>query len=221
MMTNGMEYIDDIEALLPWYAAGALDESEIAEVEAALATRPELRASLALVKQDRDETISRNESLGAPHHDVWSRVTAVVEAEARKPPLLARFAALIGAGPLPQLRRLVWAGAAATVVIVVQAVAILSLLSSPQGPGASYQSATARAAEGASVLVAFAPETRLDQFQAFLKEHKATIVEGPRAGGIYRLNVGDHKLSKDEMTALVAALSAAPIVKMALSGAGN
>ena len=221
MMTNGMEYIDDIEALLPWYAAGALDESEIAEVEAALAVRPELRASLALVEQDRDETISLNESLGAPGHNVWERVAAVAQAEPRKPPLLSRLAALIGAGPLPQKRRLVWAGAAAAVVIAVQAVAILSLLPSPQGPGPGYQSATAPVAEGASVLVAFAPETRLDQLGAFLRDYKAKIVEGPRAGGFYRLSVGDTKLSKDEVTALVAALSAAPIVKMALPGAGN
>jgi len=223
MTTDRQEEIEAIEAMLPWYAAGTLDPRDVERVEDALARSPALRASLRLVQEDRDETVALNESLGAPGAAAWARVLAVATAEPRKPSLktrLASLADLLGLGAEPNRARLAWAGAAAAIVIVLQAATILSLLPVAKGPGYQTASEAPVAAEGANVLVAFAPDARLDQVGAWLQEHHASIVDGPR-GGLYRLRVGDKSLSKDQMSALEAELAASPLVRTVLPAAGE
>jgi anti-sigma factor RsiW len=212
-MNENTDEIDEIEALLPWYAAGALKPAEALRVEAALERRPDLRASLALIREDRGETIALNESLGAPGPDVWTRVLAVAEAEPRKPGLGERVAAWLGLGADARAGRLAWIGGAAAVVIAVQAVAILAL--APSGPGYRVASGPSANARGAVVMVQFAPDARLDLVAAFLKAHDATIIDGPR-GGFFRLRVGETPLTAEETKAMIAALTASPIVKTAL-----
>jgi len=222
MTTHRSDQIYAIEDLLPWYAAGTLDPLDAKRVEEELARRPELRASLDLVREDRDETIVLNESLGAPSPAAWTRVLAAARAEPRKPTLKARLmslTSLVGLGAEPQPRRLAWVGVAAAIVIALQAATILSLLPA-RGPGFQTASEASAPAGGASVLVSFAPDARLDQVGAWLQQHHASIVEGPRAG-MYRLRVGDKSLTGDETAALVAELSASPLVRMALPAAGE
>jgi anti-sigma-K factor RskA len=208
--------MDEIEALLPWYAAGTLDARDAKRVDEALADRPDLAASLALIKEDRDETIALNERLGAPSGAAWARVLATAKIEPRKIGLFARLGAVLGLGAGGNPTRLAWAAAAAAVVILLQAAAIVALL--PDSRGASYRTASEAPpkAEGANVIVAFAPDARLEEVGAWLKEHDASIVEGPRGGGMYRLRVGDKVLKPDEMAALLAELGKAPVVRAVL-----
>jgi anti-sigma-K factor RskA len=215
-MNGQTDEIDDIEALLPWYAAGALEARDVARVEAALERRPELRASLALVREDRDETITLDESLGAPSADVWTRVLAVAQAEPRKPSFSARVSAWMGFGGEARLNRLVWAGAAAAIVVILaQGVAITQLLPRQANPNFGVAAGPARV--GAEALVQFTPDARLDQVSAFLREHKAVITDGPRAG-FYRLSIGDKPLAGDDLKALLATLGQSAVVKLALPG---
>jgi anti-sigma factor RsiW len=215
MTPDPKDEMDEIEALLPWYAAGALDARDAKRVDEALADRPDLGASLALIHEDRDETIALNERLGAPSGAAWERVMATAKAEPRKPRLSARLASLLGLGAGGNPARLAWAAAAAAVVILLQGAAIVSLL--PETRGSNYRTASEATptVEGANVIVAFAPDARLEEVGAWLKEHDASIVEGPR-GGMYRLRVGDKVLKPDEMAALLAELGKAPIVRMVL-----
>lgn len=220
MTTDKRDHVDAIEALLPWYAAGTLGPEDAKRIEEALARRPELQASLDLIREDRDETIALNEGLGAPSPAAWAKVLAAVEAAPQKPSLKTRLAALLGLGVEGRPTRLAWAGAAAAVVIALEAATILALLPTAKGPGYQTASDTSAAAGGAMVLVAFAPDARLDQLGQWLQAHHAIIVDGPRAG-LYRLRVGDKSLRKDEMTALVAELQASPLVRTALPAAGE
>jgi hypothetical protein len=215
MTPDPEDEMDEIEALLPWYAAGTLDARDAKRVDDALADRPELGASLALIHEDRDETIALNERLGAPSGAAWARVLATAEAEPRKTSPFARLASLLGLGAGANPSRLAWAAAAAAVVILLQAAAIVALL--PDTRGSSYRTASEAAppVESANVLVAFAPDARLEEVGAWLKEHDASIVDGPR-GGMYRLRVGDQVLKPDEMAALLTELAKAPIVRMVL-----
>jgi hypothetical protein len=209
------ETIDEIEALLPWYAAGALSDEERAEVEAALAARPELRASLATIEEDRGETIALNEALGAPRPDVWSRILREVEAAPRKPAWSARLVAWLGLGEAPRAPRLAWGMLAAGAIILLQAGALVALLA--PGAKSSFGTASYTLPTGADVLVAFAPDARLEDLTRFLKDNQATIVAGPK-GGMYELRVGDRALEKPELDALLKAISASPVVKLALPG---
>jgi len=208
--------MDEIEALLPWYAAGTLDARDAKRVDDAVARRPELGASLAMVREDRDETVALNERLGAPSAAAWARVLATATAEPRKASLFARLASLAGLGARGNPTRLAWAGAAAAVVILLQAAAIVALLPVTRGPGYQPASAATSKVEGAEVIVVFAPDARLDEVGAWLKQHDASMIEGPRAGGMYRVRVGDKVPTADEMTALLAELGKAPIVRIVL-----
>ena len=216
MTTDPEDEMDEIEALLPWYAAGTLDARNSKRVDDALARRPDLGISLALIHEDRDETIALNERLGAPSGAAWARVLATAKAEPRKPSLFARLASFAGLGASGNPTRLAWAGAAAAVVILLQAATIVALLPGVKGPGYQTASESAKAVEGANVYVAFAPDVRLDQVGAWLKQHDASIVDGPRGGGMYRLRVGVKVPTAEEMAALLAELGKAPFVLMVL-----
>ena len=56
----------DIEALLPWHAAGTLSRRDSDRVEQALASDRELARRYELVREELNETIHLNETLGAP-----------------------------------------------------------------------------------------------------------------------------------------------------------
>jgi hypothetical protein len=222
---NKERSLREIEELLPWHAAGTLDAATAKRVEEALAREPGLRNSLRLAREDREETIALNEELGAPSGRAWARVLANANAEPRKPNLVARFAALaeraaswLGAGATPRPRRLAWAGAAAVLVIALEAATILSLLSG--GPSQTYRTASQPSAstEGATLILAFAPEARAREIADLLRRRNASIVDGPRAGGLFRVRVGDKSMSRDEIEAVLASLRAEPIVLMALPG---
>jgi len=221
MTTNANDDRDAMEALLPWYAMGTLDDANRKRVEEALSRWPELRESLRLVEADRDETIALNEGLGAPGPDAWARIFAATAAEPRRPTASARFGSLartFGLGAEADPSRLAWIGAAAAVVILVQGAAIFALL--PSRSGGTYQTATAKPNEGAEVLITFAPDTRISDISAFLKDRHGSIDDGPRSG-MYRVRFGDKRLSTEETNALINDLRASPIVRLALPGGGD
>ena len=56
----------EIEALLPWHAAGTLSRRDADRVEQALASDRELARRYDLVREELAETIHLNETLGAP-----------------------------------------------------------------------------------------------------------------------------------------------------------
>ena len=205
------ESIDEIEALLPWYAAGALSPPERARVEAALDARPELRASLATLEEDRDETVALNEALGAPKGDVWARVMRGVDAAPRRPSLGARFVALWGTRPVLPL-----AAALAAIVVLLQAATIVALLRPGARPPA-YQTVTAGRST-ADALIAFAPDAKLADVAALLERAGATLAGGPKSGGIYEIRLRTQPVTRAEIDASVKILSESPLVKMALPG---
>jgi anti-sigma-K factor RskA len=219
-MTNGEDGIDAIEALLPWYAAGTLGAQDAKRVEEALARRPELRASLRLAQEDLEETIALNERLGAPGASALDKIMATVQAEPRSLGFESRLSAWLGVASGRSSSRLAWAGAAATVVILVQGAALVTLLPRANTPAYQTASESAVVPGGAQALVTFAPDARMDQIGAWLDAHHARIVDGPR-GGMYRLRVGDKRFSTEETAALLAELGKAPFVSLVLPATGD
>jgi len=57
---------EDLETLLPWHAAGTLNRRDAERVERALASDRELMRRFNLAREELNETIHLNESLGAP-----------------------------------------------------------------------------------------------------------------------------------------------------------
>jgi anti-sigma factor RsiW len=195
-MTDGRDPARrEIEDLLPWYAAGTLAPTEARRVEAALARDPELARSYELVREELVQAISLNEALGAPSGALFERLFQRIEAEAPRVPRRLSWRARVQAWlaerrVLHSPRALAWAGAAALAVIVVQAGFLAHL--ARDGSGAGFEVASgpsAGAGAGAVVLVAFTDGATAAQIAALLQARNATIIEGPRAGGIFRLRL--------------------------------
>lgn len=203
----------EIESLLPWHAAGTLDARDAEQVERALAADPELARRYELVREELYETIGLNESLGAPSPQAAAKLFSRIEHEGRRAPIASRA----GAGLRDWLERffpdlspraLAWS-AVAGVVIAVQAAFIASfLIFGPVGEG-RFQVAsvpTETVIEGSHVLIGFRPGATAAEISALLQEFEAVIVDGPRAGGLYRVRVGAAKLGEKELDRIVAAM---------------
>ena len=64
MMTINETERRDIEALLPWHAAGTLSRRDAQRVEAAIEQDHDLARQFELVREELSETIHLNETLG-------------------------------------------------------------------------------------------------------------------------------------------------------------
>src|ERR1700730_17644110 len=71
----------DIEALLPWHAAGTLSRRDAERVEAALDNDNELARQYEMVREELGETIRLNETLGAPSARAMERLMAAIDAD--------------------------------------------------------------------------------------------------------------------------------------------
>jgi anti-sigma-K factor RskA len=76
----------EIEALLPWYAAGTLSRRDADRVEQALASDRELARRYDLVREELAETIHLNETLGAPSARAMEKLFAAIDAEEARAP---------------------------------------------------------------------------------------------------------------------------------------
>ena len=83
----------EIEALLPWHAAGTLSRRDADRVEQALADDPELARRYDLVRLELAETIYLNKMLGAPSTRATKKLFAAIDAEE---PLAAHRTAGVG-----------------------------------------------------------------------------------------------------------------------------
>jgi hypothetical protein len=185
---------DDLEDLLPFYAAGVTTDAENAAIEARLATDAEFARRLSLAQEELDEAVSLAEAGPTPSAGLAMRLMDRIEAEAPRrdrvanPGLLARFGAWLAEQSAP---RLGLAAVAAAAVLAVQAGFIGTLLVGAPSEGPQYQTASSgqQAVAGPGALVQFAPGITLADVEAFLARHKVVIVEGPVAGGLYRLRL--------------------------------
>jgi hypothetical protein len=204
---------EDIEALLPWHAAGTLSRREAERVEQALAQDAELARRFELVREEMAETIHLNETLGAPSTRAAQRLFAAIDAESASA-TPRRFSFDLGgwlAGAIAQLspRTLAWSAAAAGLAIVLQAGLLAGLFLTERGT--SYQTASygepVAAAQGSFALVRFNPAASAADITKFFDGYKASLVEGPRAGGIYRIRVAASSLSREELAKIVARMA--------------
>lgn len=206
----------DIEALLPWHAAGTLSSHDSERVEEALARDPELARRYAMVRDELGETIILNETLGAPSAHAMEKLFAKIDAEpARKvrtsPSLGSRITSFVAAlSP----RTLAYAGGVAALAIVLQAGIIANLAIKEKSAG-GYVTASAPSSNpgvGAFTLIRFAPQATQDDVTKFLTENNFSIIAGPVSGGMYRVRVAASALPKPELAALVKKLQGNKIV---------
>lgn len=216
-MINALNEADrEIEDLLPFYHNGRISAADRMRVETALRANAELRRRLDLIAEEMEAAIALNEAVGSPSPRSLDALMAKIEAEPK------RVAQHIGAvkrslmdrlgGVLAALspKTLAYASAAALAVIAAQGVVLTGVIPGSGTGSQSYQTASAPAAsEGSFVLVSFSPEAKAGAIADLLKSVGASIVEGPRASGLYRVRIGEKTLPAAESERIVARLQAA------------
>ncbi len=194
-MTTKQDERAEISLLLPWYAAGTLSAAETRRVAAAIAQDPELARRLKDIREEAAETLLLNESLPAPSRRAADTLFAAIEAEQTvNPRTYTSKASLAGwlaekmSGLRP--RTLALAAAAAIAVIAVQGGVILGQFAEPRQ---GYEIATAPSTidGGPQILVNFAPQASIADIESLLKDVGGTIIEGPHAGGLYRVRLSE------------------------------
>jgi len=196
----------EIEALLPWHAAGTLSQRDAERVEQALAGDGELARQFEAVREELHETIHLNESLGAPSARAAQKLFAAIEAEGARAPrrrsfdLAGRIAGfLFGFAP----RTLAYAAAAGALAILVQGAVLTEWAVKDQAGGGI---GLASISEGPAIMVRFAPQATAAEITSFLGTYKADLVAGPRPGNFYQIRVSG--LKADEIPSVVARMQA-------------
>lgn len=206
---------DGVEALLPWYEKGTLGEDDARRVEAYLASDPEAARFRELIREEVDETVAANEAAGMPSHAALDRLMASIEAE----PSVRRFSArearrgflarLFGEGA-PSWMPL--AVGLACLVILVQAAALGVLLTRPGAQGGGTELARGPVGDdalqpaadtGRTVLIRFTPSATAEDISTLLRALNATIVEGPKPGGVYRVRLSNQPLRSEQIEAIL------------------
>jgi hypothetical protein len=234
MMAASKKMLDrepsEIEMLLPFHAAGTLSARDARRVEEALASDPDLARQYAVIREEYAETISLNESLGAPSARAMHKLFAAIDGEPeRKPSVSVTFSARVSeffARLSP--RTLAWSASLGAVALLLQAGVIGAVLMKNQG--GSFQTASLSMNEPASgpitrdlgssvaparALVQFAPEARIGDITALLDNYQASIIDGAK-GGMFRLQFGK-AMSKDEAASLIGRLQREKIVRLAVA----
>jgi hypothetical protein len=200
---------DDLETLLPWHAAGTLNRRDAERVEKALASDRELLRRFNLAREELNETIHLNETLGAPSARAMEKLFALIDAEpARKPKvsfdLAGRLAAFV-AGFSP--RTLAIAGAVGALAIVLQAGVITTgLIKHEAGTEVAGNKvaqpdlglASADVSDGTLAAIRFAPKAEISQITTFLATNKASMIDGPVAGGMYTIRLPESGKAKED-----------------------
>lgn len=206
----------EIEELLPFHAAGALNARDARRVEEAMARDPDLARQYAEIQQEFAETIALNESLGAPSARAMQKLFEAIDAEPARTPAasfnpLARIADFF-ASLSP--RTLAYSAVIGALALLLQAGVIGTLVTDRSG---SYQTASSdgETGAGAVALVRFAPDAKLGDITRFLDSYHASIVSGPKAG-MFRVRFGDKALSKEDTDRLLARVQGEKIVSQVL-----
>ncbi|HET6160036.1 MAG TPA: hypothetical protein VFE34_16950 [Dongiaceae bacterium] len=174
----------DVEELLPWYVTGRVSREEARGIEAALKTMPDLADKLAQVQREREAVSRAAETVEPAPPETLQRLLQQVETTRQwRVPRIENQGE--GSNWLKGAlgRNAIWqvAFAAACVAIVALGIRIYS----PSAPGEFGVAGSINHAEGTTLLVTFQPAATLADVAALLGGLSAIIVDGPKPGGTY------------------------------------
>jgi hypothetical protein len=200
---------EEIEMLLPWYVTGKLDPGDLAKVETYLAAHPEFARQLDLVRAERDGSVLANEAQSVPSAGATARLMAALpsawQAGAAWRTLQRSLQQVGELFVAPTANAVRWAAVAVALVVAVEAGVIATLIG---GRSDTYQTASGpQAGNGIALLIAFADEARAPAISQLLADFDASIVDGPKAGGLYKVLLRTEDKSQAAREALMRRLA--------------
>jgi hypothetical protein len=232
--TDELTEQEEMEALLPWYVTGKLDHTDAERVTAYLARHQNVAQQLGLIQEERAAAEAAHDALEGPPPGALDRLmTSVGGARASSGGAGApdglllkiwRGAADFFAAPSPAGVR--WAAMAATLVLTVMAAVIMMLVVKQSRNGGEGDARSPvyiqsggqkhNPGVGGTFLIGFANDATAQGITKFLGEMEATIVDGPKPGGMYKVVV--HGKSVDSKTLEKRFSDRKDIVKLVLPG---
>jgi anti-sigma-K factor RskA len=210
MIKNKLSEREEIEALLPWHAAGTLSRRDAQKVEQALAGDTDLATQYSLIRDELVETIGLNESLGVPSARAMQKLMADIEADASTA-RRTRSSFNLGEWLSEKLssfspRTLAWSASAAALAIVLQAGLLAGMFVNERQGGAVFDTASVQSNQtvkpGSEALIAFVPQANVAEITKLLQSYKMSIVEGP-TGEMYTVRFAMTGMPKEELARII------------------
>jgi hypothetical protein len=196
----------DIEALLPWHAAGTLSRRDSDRVEQALAGDRELARRYELVREELNETIHLNETLGAPSARAMERLFSAIDAEAP----VAKKASFSFTTRIVEFmssfspRTLAYAGTAAALALIVQSAVLTTVVVRDQStPAGQTTLASDPTMSNQLAVVRFTGNATLADVTRFLDGNNAAVVHGPNRGGMYEIRLAASPMSDNDFNNII------------------
>jgi hypothetical protein len=193
---------EDDELLLPWHAAGTLGGRDAERIERAIAVNAAFSHNYRLTLEERAETVEANTQLAGPSAGALERLLSQIEIDDNRP-VSSPTGGIAGwiAGRLSRLgpRRLAWAAMAAALLVLVEAGLLGAMYASRMSP-ARYETASV---PEAAIGVGFVPGTTVADVVGFAETYHVAIVDGPLAGGMFKMRVEGQRVSKAMLDGLV------------------
>lgn len=177
----------DVEELLPWYVTGRVSREEARGIEAALKTMPDLADKLAQVQRERDAVARAAETIEPAPPETLQRLLQQVETtrQWRVPRIENQAAGGWLKGTLGH--NVVWQAAFATACVAIVALGV-QLYNLPASDTFGV-AGDINHASGATLLVTFQPAATASDISTLLTEMDATIIDGPKPGGTYVVQI--------------------------------
>jgi len=219
MIKNKMSEREEIEALLPWHAAGTLSRRDAQKVEQALASDTDLATQYSLIRDELVETIGLNESLGAPSARAMQKLMADIEADAstaRRTPSSFNLGEwlsekLSSFSP----RTLAWSASAAALAIVLQAGLLAGMFVNERQGDAGFKTASVErnlAVKPTEAMIGFTSQANIAEITKLMQTYKMAIVDGP-ASDMYTVRFAMTGMPKEELARTVKKLQDESVVR--------
>ena len=205
---------EEIEKMLPFYVTGRLDHADGEEVGDYLKHHPDVARALDLARAERDSAVAANAVYANRPVRSFDGVAAMIGKAAAQPVRAApreldwidRIKRLFAMPSSPALGLL---GAAAAIVILLQAVAIGTLVVAHY-PGIFTGASGGNGAvdAGTTVVVRFADDATTAAIADALSGLDVRIIDGPQGGRLFTVRIGPKDMGEGERERLIAALKA-------------
>jgi anti-sigma-K factor RskA len=205
MIKNKLSEREEIEALLPWHAAGTLSRRDAQKVEQALASDTDLATQYSLIRDELVETIGLNESLGVPSARAMQKLMADIEADASTA-RRTRSSFNLGEWLSEKLssfspRTLAWSASAAALAIVLQAGLLAGMFVNERQGDAGFKTASVErnlAVKPTEAMIGFTPQANIAEITKLMQTYKMAIVDGP-ASDMYTVRFAMTGMPKEEL----------------------
>jgi hypothetical protein len=204
---------DEVEMMLPFYVTGQLDHAEANEIDDYLKQHPDVARQLDLIRAERASTAASNAIYANRPARSFDRVEAMIGKGSAQPARPARAAV----SPLDWIKRLFampssptlgFVGAAAAIVILLQAATIGALVVAQYTGIFGTAGGNETVDAGTTVVVRFADDASAAAIADVLSGLGVKIIDGPRGGKLFTVRIGPKTMSEGERERLIAGLKA-------------